>query len=200
MARLIIACATCALWLSASPGAAEPFRNYVDLCLDTQADRHAAGAKAKAAGWTALPAGTIDFGDQAFQDPAMYLSVDPASFSDKGPPADFDILMTGWGSGEQNFGAPDVRVDACVIMSESVDAATLRSRLQDWLGIEPTDLDGEEAWVFSRDGAGFRSEAALMDMDEAELPRIASERKVFIAAIIPAAEMTGIMLAIFRPE
>lgn len=199
MSRWTIAAAACALWLSAGPVAAEPFQNYIDLCLETQANRLEAGAKAKAAGWYLIPAGSIDLGDETFRDPALYMNVDPADLTDKGEPADFDVLMTGWGAGEV-FGVSGVRVDACMIMSDSTDAATLRSQLQTWLNIEPFDLDGEEAWLFSREGSGFRSEAALMDLEESELPRIAREKKVFIAAVIPAEDMSGLMLAIFRGD
>ncbi len=199
MSRSIIAGAACALCLAASPAAAEPFQNFIDMCLDTNLDRQAAGSMAKANGWIPLSLEGMDLGEDSLRDPVLYLSADPATVSDKSV-WDIEMLMTGWGGGQEIFGIPGVRMDACVVMSESSDPATLRSRLQDWLDVEPVMLDGEEAWVFSRDGAGFRSEAALMDLGEEELPRLARDKKVFMAALIPEDGMAGLMLAIFRAD
>lgn len=199
MSRRIIAGAACALWVSASAAAAEPFQSWVDMCLNTNLDLQAAGALAKADGWTPLSVEDMDLGEDNLQDPVLYLSADPATLTDKSV-RDVEMLLTGWGRGEEIFGVPGVRMDACVVMSEASDAATLRSRLQDWLGIESTMLDGAEAWVFSRNGAGFRSEAALMSLAEDELPRLAREKKVFVAALIPEDGMSGLMLAILRAD
>ncbi len=199
MSRRIIAGAACALWVSASAAAAEPFQSWIDMCLNTNLDLQAAGALAKADGWTPLSVEDMDLGEDNLQDPVLYLSADPATLTDKSV-RDVEMLLTGWGRGEEIFGVPGVRMDACVVMSEASDAATLRSRLQDWLGIESTMLDGEETWVFSRNGAGFRSEAALMSLAEDELPRLAREKKVFVAALIPEDGMSGLMLAILRAD
>ena len=133
MYRSIIAGAAASLWLAASPVAAEPFQNFVNMCIETNLDRQAAGGMAKAAGWIALPAQDMGFEDDGFVDPAIYSSIDPDSVSDK-TVGDFELLLTGWGSGEVAFDFPGVRMDVCAVMAEAGDAASLTSRMENHFG------------------------------------------------------------------
>lgn len=200
MFRLSIAGGACALLLSASPVAAEPFQNFVDMCIETNLDRQAAGAVAKAAGWVALPAEDMGFEEDDLLDPAAYSSVDPALISDKTTLDDMELLLTGWGGGEVAFDIPGVRMDVCAVMAGSGDVGTLTALMGDRLGFPRINLGGEEIWVFSREGAGFRSEDALMSLDEAELPRIAREKKLYLVGVIAEEDMAGLLMAAIRPN
>jgi hypothetical protein len=199
MSRSIMAGAACALWLAAGPAAADPFQTFFDICIGTNADREAAGARAKAAGWYRMPMEGMERGEEDFRDTVVYLSIDPAEAGDKGPPEDFEILITGWGTGEEVFDIAGVRVDACVVMSASDDLPGLRSRVADRLGFPIMVLGDEEGWVFSREGTGFRSEADLMLLDESELPRIARERKLYMLGAMLEDGMAALMLGAVRP-
>lgn len=202
MFRLTIAGAACALCLVASPAAAEPFRNFVDMCLDTNIDRQAAGGRAKAKGWFSLPVDPAVEDEAQLEDAALFLSVDPQTVSEK----DFEsleMLLTGWGAGEQVFDVAGVRMDACVVVSPSAEAADLADRLEDMLGFGSTAIDGVPAWAFSRVGSGFRSEADAVqsaDDDPEALRRLAGERKIYVAGVIEEEGMTGLMLAALRSD
>ncbi len=201
MSRLTIAGAVCALWLAASPVVAEPFENFVDMCLKTDVDRQAAGARAKAIGWFAMPVDPATAGEAELEDAALFLSADPATLSEK-EFAEIEMLVTGWGAGEQVFDVAGVRMDACVVMSSSVDGDHFASRLERELGFAPQDFDGERAWAYSRVGGGYRSEQALLEMtdeDPEALRRLAAERKIYIAGLLEEEGMTGLMVAALRP-
>lgn len=200
MSRLSLAGAACALWFVAAPVAAEPFANFVDLCLETNADRQAAVSAAKAAGWFPMPPEAMDGSDQEFRDLQVYLSADPFAQSDKGPPADLEMLMTGWGSGDEVFGIGGVRVDACVVMSLFDDRSDLAALITERLGFAAINLGDQDGWVFSREGSGFRSEADLMELEESELPRIARERKLYMLGVLNEDGMAGLMLGAVRPD
>ena len=201
MFRSIIAGAVCALALAASPAAAEPFENFVDMCLETNVDRQAAGARAKAIGWFPMPLDGAAMVESGLQDAALYMNVDPLTVGDKGMPHDLEMLATGWGSGEQVFDVGGVGMDACVLMTALADSEDLAARLEQTLGFGPQDFDGERAWAFSRVGAGYQSEAALLetlDKDPESLRRLASERKIYIAGVLVEDGLTGLMLAALR--
>lgn len=200
MVRLGVAGAACALWLAAFPARAEPFQTWVDLCLETNVDLDAVGAKAKAAGWTAIPAAEVGLDGSEIRAPAAYMNVDPATFGDKGPPADFQMLITGSGDGEDTFGIAGVRMDLCTVIAMNGDTEELQARMRDRLGIAPVNLDGETFWVFSRNGSRFRSESDLLDLDAADLPRIAREKKVYLGGLVPEDGAVGLVLAILRPD
>jgi hypothetical protein len=199
MSRLTLAGAACAVWLAASPAAAEPFETFVEMCLDTSLDRQVVDARAKAAGWVALPAAEGDLPED-IRDPAMYSSVDLRSVGDKGMPHDLEFLMTGWGTGETVFGIAGVRTDLCMVLSPASDPAALEARLQELFGFAPVEAEGAPAWLFSRAGSTFRPELALIDMPDDEALRIATERKVYIAGILPQDDMFTLMLATIRPS
>ena len=201
MSRLTIAGAAFALSVAASPVAAEPFQNFVDMCLKTDVNRQAAGARAKAIGWFALPVDPSMADESGMQDAAIYMNVDPLNPGSK-PPLDLEILFTGWGAGEEVFDVGGIGMDACMLMTAQT-GGDLGARLEEMLGFPPTNFDGREAWAFSKAGRGFRSEAALLESSE-EAPEVllrqARDRKVYLAGVLTEDDMTGLMLAAIRAE
>lgn len=200
MSRLSIAGAACAVWLAASPTAAEPFQNFVDMCLDTNADRQAAVALAKAAGWHSMTADALGLESDELQEPTLHLSVDPARMSDKGPPADLEMLVTGWGGEAWDIGVEGVRMEACAIGTPSGDVAELQARLESRLGVPSIDMDGQRAWAFTRAGQGFRSQAGFFEMEDDEALRTLAGGKLFMAVVLPQDDVVVVMLAAFRPD
>lgn len=202
MFRTMMAGAVCALGLAASPVAAEPFENFIDMCLKTDVDRQAAGARAKAIGWFALPVDPASAEENGMEDAAVYMNVDPLNAGNK-PPHDLEMLATGWGAGEEIFDVGGVGMDACILMTAQTNGETLAARLENLLGFAPTMFDEDSGWVFSRVGSGFRSEAALLDLNDDDIEaliRLASERKIYFAAVLLEEGMSGLMLAAIRTD
>lgn len=200
MSRLTVAGAVCALWFAVSPARAEPFANFVNLCLETNGDQQAAVSAAKAAGWVLMPPEALNQSDEEFRDTQVYLSADPFAQGDKGPPTDLEMLVTGWGSGEEVFDIAGVRIDVCVVMSLFEERPDLEALITERLGFPSGNLGEHEGWVFSREGAGYRSETHLMDLNGSELPRIARERKLYILGVLNEDGMGGLMLGAVRPD
>lgn len=63
----------------AGAAAAEPFRSFVDLCVSTNADGHAAEVAVKGAGWTDMAEELPPEITEMFRDPALYLNLNPAN-------------------------------------------------------------------------------------------------------------------------
>lgn len=188
-----------AVLLLAPSAQAQTYDDFLNICVSGNADRQAVAAAAKSAGWHQLPSDIL--GDEPeFQDGEIYLSDDPAQFSDKGPPADMRMLMTGWGDGEQVFGISRVRLDVCAVGKIQGDAGGLRDQIETLLGPASTDYEGQPMWVVSRRGRGFQSEEALLDMDEEALPEVARQKKLYIAGIIEQDGFAGIIFAAVRPS
>ena len=199
MSRLTIAAAASALWLAASPAAAEPFRNFVDMCLNTNADRQAAVSRAKGIGWHPMAADALGLGED-LEEATLHVSADPALMTAKGPPADLEMLVTGFGGGQMDFGVEGTRMEACVVGAVGRDPAELEAQLEERLGMPPAELDGQRLWMFTRAGAGFRSEAAFLEQGDEEALRTIAERKLYMAIVIPEGDVVVIMLATFRPD
>lgn len=182
----------------ASAAAADPFQDYLDFCVTTDGAAPAAGSAAQAAGWFKLP--TEAFGEEApFRDPSVYLSHDPAGLSDKGPPPDFRLLVSGWDEGEAVFGLNGMRLDLCSVAVAEADFAALRTRLAAYFGFPSVMIDGEEVWAWSRQGAQMRSEAAIFA--EGQDPSTAiMGRKVFVAGMLQEDGMVMLILGALRPS
>lgn len=201
MSHSILTGATCAFWLFAGAVAAEPFQQFATLCLDTDSDPQAAGARAEAAGWVIVPhdpADAADPGNAELRDPRAYFSVDPQTLGDRAPPEDFAFLLTGWNANGGPFELDDVKVDLCIVVGGDGDPATLAARMEQRLGFAPIDRAGAPTWVFSRRGRGFRPEFALI-LDDSERARASRERKLYFAAVLDEGGVAGLALGAVRP-
>ncbi|GAA0651060.1 hypothetical protein [Brevundimonas lenta] len=187
-----------AVCLFASPAAAEPFENFVKLCINTKVDGATSAALAKADGWVPLPPETLGE-EPMFEDPRIFLSQDPAGFTDK-PPTELDLLMTGWGSGEDVFGLGGVKLDFCAIAPVIGEKGDFIAQLGAFLAIEPMQVQEHTAWVFSPQGAGFISRPDLLDDDsEAEFLRVVREEKVFLATVVESDGTEMLLIGAIRP-
>lgn len=189
-----------ALCFAAVPAIAEPFESFSGICLAANGDREDAGARAKGAGWLAMPVEGLDLTGSGLSDPALYVSVDPATLGEKGLPDDFEMLVTGWGAGEDVFKTPGVRLDACAVMSAAGVVETLKRRMEVLVGAPPVDMDGEDVWLLSRVGDRFVAEPDLMSLEEPDLRRLARERKLYIVGILAEDDMAGLILGALRQD
>ncbi|RZJ04338.1 MAG: hypothetical protein EON89_08280 [Brevundimonas sp.] len=196
-----LAGAICVALFFASSARAEPFDDFVDHCLRTNADQQAVANSAKGDGWFALPPEVFG-ADADFEDPQLFISEDPAAFGDKGPPADLSMIITGWGEGENVFQISGVRLDVCVVGAQTTtaNADRLRERLETLMGFPPVEYDGERLWLFSRLGEGFHSESGLVDLDDTQLPEIARRQKIYFAGVIEEDNFIGVIMAAVRPS
>lgn len=200
MLRSSAAALAAALCLAAQPAAAEPFENFVDLCVETNVDAAAAEAIAKSAGWFQLPPEA--FGDEPlpFEDPHFYLSVDPTTVS-RDKAEDLDILMTGSGAGDDVFGVKDMRLDVCAVGSlVSSDKDALIARLGAFLGFAPNRLEEDvPVWVFTPSGAGFRSRPDLADADDQAFDEAARREKILLATVMDSDGLSILLIGAVRP-
>lgn len=186
-----------ALAFVAAPVAAEPFESFSDLCLAANANRDEAGALAKGAGWTVLPTAGVDFGGE-IHDAIVFLSVDPATMTDKGPSSDLEVMFTGWGAGEDIFKVAGVRLDACAVLSPTGDAEALKAQMGALVGGPPMAEGDTEMWLFSRSGDRFIIEKDVASLDESQLRRVADERKLYVVVLMVVDDMVGLMLGALR--
>ena len=117
----------------AGAAAAEPFQSFVDLCLSTNAEAHAAEVAAKGSGWRDVTAQMAADLGEGFQDLAAFLNFDPADAASMSPDQSVEILVTGWGDGEAVMETKGVVLDLCGVMSPQVDALTMGKQLTDHL-------------------------------------------------------------------
>lgn len=202
MFRSIIIGTACALSLAASPAAAEPFETFVDFCFQSNVDQQAAATRAKAAGWVSVPAEATEPEETDFRDQAVFINIHPTDPADGSGSEEFDLLITGWGSGEDVFGLDGLRLDVCAVAISTGEHKALQDQFQTWVGVPQVLLSeesGEEGWVFSRDSAGFRDESALLDEEIETLSRVTAERKLYIAGVVAEDDMVILLLAAIRP-
>lgn len=198
--RSVLAAICVAFALPASDDVAEPFEQFVDFCLNTNAEREVVAGAVKSAGWFTLPAEEL-FEDDTFLEPALFIRDDPATFTDKGAPPDMGMIITGWGEGEEAFDIPGVRMDLCMVVVNDDDRADgLRHSLQDLLGFEAREYEGEAVWIFSRQGSAFRSEQEAFDVEDSEIPTLARRKKLYLAAVIAEDNFVGLLMGALRPR
>lgn len=193
MFRSFVAGALMALGL-AGTAAAEPFDDFVAMCLRADGNAEAAAAGATAAGWTKLPMQAFEAGEFPFDHPSVFTSLEVTDFEMKDIPADLRFLMTGGGAA--GFGISDTRFEMCAIGAASSDAAEARTLLEAHFGFPPTAFDGDEVWAYSRQGARYVPEADILDQDDpAEALR---GKKVYVAGVIDSGGLIILIMSALR--
>lgn len=177
---------------------AEPFDDYVEFCLKPETNAAAANTAAQNAGWFKLPAEIYAGEEVPFEDPSSWLNFNFYE-ADKALPPDIRFMMTGWGEGEAVFGIEGMRLDFCMVGVMGGDMTALRARMADYFDFDSVEVDGEEIWVYSRQGARLQSEAAIFS--EGSDPTAAAEgRKIFLAGVTQEEAMVMLILGFIRPD
>lgn len=187
-----------ALCLFVTPAAAEPFDDFVNLCVNNDGRREVVIAKAEERGWFRLPAEALPE-DGEFRDTVAFLSANPEDHPN-GMPADLRMIMVGRGDSEKLLGVTSLEMEACavVLLAETSDSASWAGRLDRMLGFGAKSTGEDPLWVFSRAGSGFRSEADLMDLPDDQLSAVAKQRDLFIAGLL-GEDYSGLLFAAIRP-
>jgi hypothetical protein len=180
----------------AGAASAEPFQSFTDLCLSTNADRPAAHAAAKLADWVETPVDVGDDQDAKFRDQVLHVKFDSAGHG--GSPAAMELLLTGWGDGEEMLGAESVVLEVCGVMSPRMTAETMRAHMTGLLGDRADEDDIGSVWLYSRDGDRFVSEAALADAADGEIEAAARDRDLYVVFAIQEDGMGILMLGAVR--
>lgn len=177
---------------------AEPFDDYLEFCLKPEANAQAAGSAAQAAGWFKVPSEVYSEEEVPFQDPSAWLNFDIYEVSDKPPPSDVRIMLTGWGQDEEVFEIEGMRLDFCMVGVMSGDFADLRARMVAHFDFDPVMAGGEDVWAWSRQGARLQSEAAIFA--EGSDPNVAAQgRKIFLAGVTEEEGMVMLIMGSMRP-
>ncbi|MDQ3125202.1 MAG: hypothetical protein M3Q74_06295 [Pseudomonadota bacterium] len=199
MFRWVTTGAVAALCLVVSPVSAEPFDDFINLCVNNDGRREVVIAKAEERGWYRLPAEALPEDGGEFRDTVAFLSVNPEDHPG-GMPADLRMVMVGRGDGEKTLGIARLELEACavVLLADTGEAASWAGRLDQTFGFGATSKGELPLWVFSREGSGFRSEATLMDLSDDQLVAVAKQRDLYIAGVLRE-EFEGLLFAAIRP-
>lgn len=183
--------------MMAGAAAAEPFESFVTLCVENNGDRPAAHAAAKRARWTELTAEMMDPGEADFREQVLHVNMDPSDRRHR--PRNPEMLLTGWGDGEEMLGAESVVLEICGVMAPGVDVPRVRTRISRLIGDPaPTGEDGQPMWLYSRNGDRFLSEAALADADDGAIEAAARNRDLYVVFALDQDGMAVLMLGAVR--
>lgn len=184
--------------LAASPVAAEPFQNFLRMCMVADAEARAAGDAADAAGWTKFPASDLgEGGDLPFEDAEVYVFL--SSADEEKAIAEMEILLTGWQSGEEMLKAEEVRLDLCAVGGPGAIGDAIEA-MEDHIGFPPVDINGSTVWMFSRQGERFRSENDYFDDESEARIEAVLTRKLRMAGVMRQGDMTLFLLGAARPR
>jgi hypothetical protein len=173
-----------AVLLLATPAAADPYDDFLDLCVAPAGDVAAAQAKARSAGFGEAPAEvTRTFRLPDFPD-AVALT--------RGAGAAMEIFIAGTAPRE-DFGS--MTGTTCIVVAPALDARSAETRLGAKLGF-PAFTDGAAdapMWYLTGGPDVWRSEPQLVGADDAGIAAVARERPVSIFAVLPVGQGAGLM-------
>lgn len=184
----------------AGAAVAEPFQSFVDLCVSTDADGRAAEVAVKGAGWSDMAEALPPEITEMFRDPALYLNVDPANPGAMVSDDPIELLVTGWGRGEEIMDFKGIVMDICGVMSPQADPLMMSKRLTEHLGVPSSTSEGETMWLYSRQGDRFVSEAGLADAEDDAVRQAAQTRSLFVAYVFEEDGLAGLFVGAMRPE
>jgi hypothetical protein len=184
-------------WAFATAVAAEPFEAFLDLCFANNAQVQAVDAAAKRAGWSVAPEELRAALAEEFRDPIAYLNTPIEQVHDKNADA-LEIVVAGWGDGETVMGVSGLKVDLCMILNAADSSETLKNQFKNLIGLAPTDIKDEQmqGWLFSRSPSGFASEAALLEMDDAEAVKAVRRKPLYLAFVVAEDGFSGLAFAV----
>ncbi|NBB66156.1 hypothetical protein GVN18_43610 [Pseudomonas sp. ODNR1LW] len=184
-------------WAFATAVAAEPFETFLDLCFANSAQVQAVDAAAKRAGWSAAPEELRAALAEEFRDPIAYLNTPIEQLHDADA---LEIVVAGSGDGETVMGVSGLRVDLCMIVNTVDNSETLKNQFKNLIGLAPTDIKDEQmqGWLFSRSPSGFASEAALLEMDDAEAVKAVRRKPLYLAFVVAEDGFSGLAFAVVK--
>lgn len=179
-----LALALVALSLLAGPAAADPYDDFLDLCVASSGDGAAALAKAETAGFAEASG-------------ELYSTFRLPDFPDakirvRGEGEAREVLIFGTAP-RDDFG--DMTGSTCIVLSPGLDAASAESRLETRLGF-PAFTDGAAdapMWYLTGGPDVWRSEPQLVGASDARIAEVAAQRPVTIFAVLPGAGFTALM-------
>lgn len=170
--------------LLATPAAADPYADFLELCVAPAGDVAAAQVKARAAGFGDAPAEV----SQTFRLPDF---PDAVALT-RGEGAAMEIFIAGTAPRE-DFGA--MTGTTCIVVALGLDARSAETRLETKLGF-PAFTDGAAdapMWYLTGGPDVWRSEPQLVGADDAGIAAVARERPVSIFAVLPVGQGAGLM-------
>ena len=170
--------------LLATPAAADPYDDFVDLCVASAGDLAGAQAKARQAGFGDAPeAVATQFRLPDFPD-AVALT--------RGEGEAMEVFVAGTAPRE-DFGA--MTGTTCIIVAPSLASASAETRLEAKLGF-PAFTDGAAGapmWYLTGGPDVWRSEPQLVGASDAGIAEVARQRPVSIFAVLPVGQGSGLM-------
>ncbi|HEV2081737.1 MAG TPA: hypothetical protein VGR32_04700 [Brevundimonas sp.] len=170
--------------LLATPAAADPYDDFLELCVAPSGDVAAAQTKARAAGFGDAPAEVA----RTFRLPDFPDAV-PLT---RGEGAAMEIFIAGTAPRE-DFGA--MTGTTCIVVAPALDAGSAETRLETKLGF-PAFTDGAAGapmWYLTGGPDVWRSEPQLVGSSDARIAEVARERPVSIFAVLPVGSGAGLM-------
>lgn len=170
--------------LLATPAAADPYNDFLDLCVASAGDVAAAQGKARAAGFGDAPAEVA----QTFRLPDFPDAVVLARGEGEG----IELVIAGTAP-RPDFGA--LTGTTCIVVAPGLEPRSAETRLEAKLGF-PAFTDGAAnapMWYLTGGPDVWRSEPQLVGADDAGIAAVARERPVSIFAVLPVGQGTGLM-------
>jgi hypothetical protein len=187
-----------ALLLAASPVAAHPFDSFVKMCVNTSGAAAPAAGAARSAGWTQMPREALGETDAQFRDPVAFMNINPATLDPARPPETIEVLVTGWGSGADILGIPELTLEVCGVMSPNVTGAELERRMSAMVNQPVTPYGEFRVWLYSRDGDRFVSENSLFEADDATFAEAARQRQIYAVYMMTEGDLAGLLVGAIR--
>lgn len=170
--------------LLATPAAADPYDDFLELCVAPAGDVAAAQTKARAAGFGEAPAElAASFRLADFPD-AVVLARGEASAP--------ELFIAGTAP-RPDFGG--MLGTTCIVLSPALDAASAETRLEAKLGF-PAFTDGAAGspwWYLTGGPDVWRSEPQLVGASDAAIAELARQRPVSIFAVLPGGDFSALM-------
>jgi hypothetical protein len=170
--------------LLATPAAADPYDDFLELCVAPAGDVAAAQAKARAAGFADAPEQVA----RTFRLPDFPDAV-PLT---RGEADAMEIFIAGTAPRE-DFGA--MTGTTCIVVAPALDAGSAEARLEAKLGF-PAFTDGAAGapmWYLTGGPDVWRSEPQLVGSSDARIAEVARQRPVSIFAVLPLGTGAGLM-------